>query len=182
MNNSIVSAIFASPVQAEQAVSELRREGFSDTSISVVRRSDDNAFRDGDGEIVEADDKFSGAVKGIGIGAGAGALFGLSALLIPGAGPFIAAGTLIETFGVLGSAAATGAVVGGTAGGLSGALMNYGLSKDDADFYEGRIREGGIWIAVDTRNASGDAGVAARILHRAGGTATTRSVSELVES
>lgn len=82
----------------------------------------------------------------------------------------------------MGSAAATGAIVGGTAGGLSGALMKYGVGKDDAEFYEGRIRDGGIWVAVDTRSALNDAGTAARILHRAGGTATTRSVSELVTS
>jgi hypothetical protein len=42
-------------------------------------------------------------------GAGVGALFGLAAALIPGAGPFIAAGTLASA---LGSAAAGGAVAG----------------------------------------------------------------------
>lgn len=95
MSNSIVSAIFASDAEAEQAVAALRRKGFSDDSISVVRRSGDDQFRNGDGEIVDADDKFSGSAKGLGFGAGVGALFGLSALLIPGVGPFIAAGTLI---------------------------------------------------------------------------------------
>lgn len=174
MTGTIISAIFDNASDAEHAVMSLRRAGFPDESIAVLQRDPGSEGRQGDGA-TEPDNKLSGALRGFGVGAGVGALFGLSALVIPGIGPFIAAGSLLEALGLLGSAAVSGAVVGGTAGGLAGALMKYGIRERDAAYYEECIEKGGIWVAVDTQFTIHDANSAARILHASGGTSMTRN-------
>ena len=174
MTGTIISAIFENESDAEHAVMSLRRSGFPDEAISVLRRDPGSEGPEGNGAD-EPDNKVSGALRGLGVGAGVGALFGLSALVIPGIGPFIAAGSLLEALGLLGSAAVSGAVVGGTAGGLAGALMKYGVSEGDAAFYEECIKKGGIWVAVDTRFTIQDADTAASVLHASGGTSMTRN-------
>jgi len=105
-------------------------------------------------------------------------VLGFAALLIPGVGPFIAAGALAQTLGVAGGAIATGALVGTAAGGLVGALTDHGVSDDDARYYEPRIKSGGTFVSVDTANAglSGDA--ARDILHNAGGHSASRPRTE----
>lgn len=173
MNQAIVSAIFEDRSDAEQAIYRLRSAGFTDESISVIGRHGETSADEGGEHHV--DNKGTGALKGLGVGAGVGAIFGLTALVIPGVGPFIAAGSLLEGLGVLGSAAASGAIVGGTAGGIAGALMKYGVSEEDASYYEERIKEGGIWVAVDTRRTVQDAETAADILHAAGGRSARHS-------
>ena len=151
----IISATFDSHEGANRAIDRLRTSGVPDKAISVIGR-------DSGGEALETsvgdrpDNKATGIFKGLGVGAGVGAAFGLTALVIPGIGPFIAAGSLVETLGVIGSAAASGAIVGGAAGGLSGALMDYGVTEHEARVYEADIERGAIWVGVDTRLANVD--------------------------
>lgn len=171
MTEAIISAIFEDESAAGLAIARLRGAGFHDESIAVVRRDSSSGYDD---DLEEPDNKGSGALKGMGVGAGVGALFGLSALVIPGVGPIIAAGAFVETLGIIGSGAASGAVVGGTAGGIAGALMKYGVSEEDASFYGDRIESGEIWIAVDTRRTAMNGDIAADILDAAGGTSTSR--------
>jgi hypothetical protein len=172
MTGPIVSAIFHDHQSAERAVTSLRNAGIDDRAIAIVsRRPREDVAGSQTDDHSDPDNKGSGALKGLGAGAGVGALFGLGALIIPGVGPFIAAGSLVETLGVAGSAAASGAIVAGTAGGIAGALMNYGVSEEDAAHYEERIRQGGIWIAVDTRRTAADARTVADLMRRADGTA-----------
>jgi len=177
MNQNIISAVFDSRAGAERAVSDLRAAGVSESAVSIIAKRDgDNATAtDGAGKVRDdGDGTGSGVVKGLGIGAGVGALFGLAALAIPGVGPFIAAGALAQTFGAAGGAVAAGAIVGGTAGGLSGALMNYGVSEEDSLYYEERIGSGGVFVSVDTSDASIDSDEAWDILARAGGHSASR--------
>lgn len=180
MNRRVVSAIFDSRSQAERAVMELKTAGVSSRDISMLHQDSDShrgaghSAHDGDGHDDHqhhghSDSKASGAVKGAGIGAGVGAVAGLAALVIPGVGPFIAMGAVAETLGVIGSAAATSAAVGAAAGGIAGALMDYGVSKEDAEYYDRRIHEGGVWVGVDTANSSTDPATVERILSDAGG-------------
>ena len=168
MNRHIEAAVFETDAAAERAVKELRDAGIPERAISVVGRHGDEEATRGDADHGDADNKGSGAAKGAAVGAGVGAVAGVAALAIPGIGPFIAAGGLIEALGITGSAAVTSAAVGATAGGLTGALVDYGMSEEDARYYEERIHEGGVRVAVEAARP-GDDELARRVLAGAGG-------------
>ena len=70
---------------------------------------------------------------------------GISALAIPGVGPFIAAGPIM--------AALAGVGVGGATGGLIGALVGLGIPEYEAKRYEGRVKDGGILLSVHCNNS-----------------------------
>jgi hypothetical protein len=134
--------VFRTYGEAERAVHDLRRVGFSDDRIGLMRR-------DTDGRVsgVESDD--TKATEGAGVGAAGGgavggALGALAAGLIPGIGPVIAVGALA---GILGGAAA-----GAAAGGIVGSLVGLGVPEDDARFYEGEVRSGRTLVTVDAEN------------------------------
>ena len=173
MNAPIVSAVFDNRAEAERAISGLRAAGVRDDAISLVaRRDDDTADTDHDrGDSIRT---------GVGVGMGAGALLGFGALLIPGVGPFIAAGALAETLGVTAGAIATGAVAGSAVGGLAGALTEHGVSDEDARYYEERINEGGVFVSVRTGDGQIDAEMARDILTRAGGHSASRRRAEAI--
>jgi hypothetical protein len=171
MTFPIVSAVFDTRAEAERAVSGLRAAGVPDRSISLVARHDEEAGADHDrGDAVRT---------GIGVGMGAGALLGFGALLIPGVGPFLAAGALAETLGVTAGAIATGAVAGSAVGGLAGALGEHGVSDEDATYYQDRIEAGGVFVSVRTADTGVDPTLARDILARAGGhnAATARAAA-----
>lgn len=160
-----VSAALGSASSAEAALTRLRDSDIARQAISIL-----SAVRDEpDHQERGPDNKASGALKGLGFGAGVGALFGLAALVVPGVGPFIAAGALAETFGIIGSAVVSGAAVGGAAGGLSGALMKYGMNEEEARFAEERVARGAYIIAVDTERATANRETVEDILQSAGG-------------
>lgn len=165
MKRPIVAAVFADNRMAARAVDELRYAGIPDRAISVLV-SQDGETAASDGEKGSP----KGLIKGVAYGAGAGALFGMAALAIPGVGPFLAAGAIAEA--AVGGAALTGAAVGAAAGGLVTALTGYGLSDDDARYYEERIRSGGVFIAVDSAGLAPE--TAADILQACGGHSTGR--------
>jgi hypothetical protein len=154
-----VFAIVSNPVQAEAVVDELRLAGFSNNDVSVL-------FPDRAGTREFAHAKSTKAPEGAVIGAGtggvlggvAGWLLGLGALMIPGAGPVIAAGPI---FGAL-----SGIAVGGAAGGLSGALAGLGFPEYEAKLYAGKLQDGNILIAAHTEN-SHETKVARQIFERA---------------
>jgi hypothetical protein len=174
MQRQIAAAIFDSRAAAERAVTELRDAGIPDRDISVVSfHEGETETKDGDGKVTEThshgDNKATGALKGLGAGGAVGAVAGLGALFIPGIGPFIAAGALAETLGAAGAAAVVSGAVGATAGGLTGALVDYGLDRKHAEQYEKRIREGGVFVAVDTGGAEPRHRAARAVLRAAGG-------------
>lgn len=177
MTQRIVSAIFDSRSEAEQAVTELRSAGVPQDAISIIAQHEGTTrTSDGGGHIDhDSDNTGSGIGKGVGVGAGVGALFGLAALAIPAVGPFIAAGALASTLGASGGAIAAGAIVGGTAGGLSGALMNYGVSEEDSRYYEERVSKGGVFVSVDADAAGIDPSKASDILFSRGGHNASRA-------
>jgi hypothetical protein len=156
----VVSAVFDSRSDAEQAVQWLRNQGVSDNAISVVSQQGDTTRATGgvvdadDGD--EAADAGKGALTGAAVGAGVGALFGLAAAAIPGIGPFITAGALANALGVTGGAAAAGAIVGGTSGGIAGALSGWGVSETESKYYASEIERGGTWVGVDLDNVTVD--------------------------
>ena len=84
-------------------------------------------------------------------------------------GPFVAGGAIAQTLGATGSALAVSGAVGAAAGGLAGALVDYGIERADAEYFERRIREGDIFLSVDTRGRSDLHGPVKGILRVAGG-------------
>jgi len=130
-----VIGLFDKPQDAEGAARALRDAGFKD--ISFVGNNANNAYDTGDTEAAEG--AGAGATGGAVLGGLAGLLVGLGALVIPGIGPVVAAGTLATALG----STAVGAGIGAASGGLVGGLVGAGVSDDDANVYAEGIRRGG---------------------------------------
>jgi len=137
-SNTIVG-VFDTPENAQGAVKELAKRGFTDAQIGVASHdySDKTGVKTG-GQQVEESESYAGegATTGLAAGAGIGALWGLGILAgaIPAIGPAIAGGTLAT---ILSSAAA-----GAAAAGIAGGLIGLGIPKEEAEFYESEYRAG----------------------------------------
>ncbi len=118
-----VVGVFPTHTQAENAINELHRFGFTDQQIGYVVREASGNTRGNipPNETHTAQNAVGGAVSGGVIGGLVGAA---SSLLIPGFGPAIAGGILAATLG--------GAAIGAVAGGLIGALTQLGVPEDEA--------------------------------------------------
>jgi hypothetical protein len=166
MNQNVISAVFDSRSEAEAAVAQLRNEGIDSGKLSLIGRDGDNATTtDGSGE--EVKEGVGDTVKGALGGAGLGAILGVAALAIPGVGPLAAAGAIASS--AIPGAAAIGAGVGAAAGGLTGLLKDHGVSDDDANYYEGRINNGGTFVSVDASDGNISPETVREILSRNGG-------------
>ena len=156
-NHSTVVGVFNDGEQAQRAVNELLRLGFSEDHIGMAHRdstSGHSVARDRSSE-GNADDDTSyaseGAATGLATGAGVGALWGLGILagVLPAIGPAIAGGTLAA---ILSSAAA-----GAAAAGLGGALVGLGLSKEEADYYNSEFEAGRTVVTVSAAGRESEA-------------------------
>jgi hypothetical protein len=147
---SRVTAAFANHAQADAAIAELRRRGVADSHLSIVARRVDDVEVDRKPEGTTGERVAKGAITGVGVGT----LFGLAAVLIPGVGPFIAAGPLASALGAAGGAAAAGAIVGGTSGALAGAMARADFSKEEVDFYGPLVERGDVLVTVNTDDVS----------------------------
>lgn len=165
MQSNLVSAVFDSRAEAERAVSELRSAGLDDQAISIIAQQDGHhVATDGTGTETDAATDVVGKTA---LGAGAGTLLGIAALAIPGVGPLVAAGAIAAA--AVPGAALTGAAIGAAAGGLSGLLTDHGVSHEDSTYYEGRINQGGVFVSVDTSNATVTGDRVEDVLRRNGG-------------
>lgn len=179
---NVASAVFETRAEAERAIERLSASGISESSISVISKHDHAFERDHDHHAdhdrhEHTDTKASGAGKGLAIGAGAGAIAGLAALAIPGVAPFFAAGAVAEALGIVGSTAATSAVVGGAIGGITGALMKYGVDEEDARYFDEHLQRGGYWVGVDLDASRANRSEVESILYDHGGHTARRSRS-----
>jgi hypothetical protein len=142
-----VFCIAKTQIQAEAIVGQLKMEGFSNNDISVL-------FPDKSGTKDFAHEQHTkapegattGGAVGLGVGAVLGWLAGIGSLVIPGVGPFIAAGPIMGALG--------GAAAGGATGGIIGALVGMGIPEYEAKQYEGKVRGGNILISVHTDDAN----------------------------
>lgn len=128
-------ALYVEGDRASRAVDELTAIGYTPDTIGVVERRRDEDGRpiteevDGD-EIGETEKGVTGgAVAGLAVGAGASLLASAGLLVIPGIGPFLAAGSAAATL----TAAAVGAAGGAAVGGAAGAV--FGDDDDDVSAY-----------------------------------------------
>jgi hypothetical protein len=165
---SEVVALFSTRSEAERATEELVTRGYDPERIGYLDR-----FRDDEtGEIVTDegyfdDDAFErnevldeatkgaagGAVGGAAVGAGAGLLASAGLLLVPGIGPFLAAGTLAGTLGAAGLGAAGGGVIGGAAGAIFGAVEDDEPDDEVSGFYREGVTQGRALLSVDVDDA-----------------------------
>src|SRR4051794_19104065 len=151
MANTILG-IFDDPADARRAVETLRDGPLQLRDVSIVSRATESSAASSSPDDVSAG-------QGAAIGAVWGGLVGLTALLIPGVGPFVA-------FGALG-AALTGAVTGAVVGGISAALIDFsGIPEAEARGYEEQLRAGKTLVAVKARDE--DTAEVRRILSSAG--------------
>lgn len=134
-----VVGLFDSRAEAEMAVDRLYGMGYDAGRVGFLDRQRDEGGQvvtDGNDEYgrsaADHDDTGTtseeaakgaagGAVGGAAVGAGAGLLASAGMLLIPGIGPFLAAGTLAGTLAATAAGAAGGAALGGVAGAIMGA-------------------------------------------------------------
>lgn len=147
----LVLGMFPDTGAVEDVVDELQDEGFDPKEFSIVMRDKEQGERlakDTGTNVAGA--AVSGATAGGIIGGLAGLLIGIGAIAIPGLGALLIGGPLAAALGLTGAAASTvsGAVTGALAGGLVGGLMGLGVPEEDARYYEDRIREGAILLAV----------------------------------
>jgi hypothetical protein len=156
-----MAALFSEREHARAAIDDLRAAGFQDDEVGFV-------FRDAEGKTIEGDGKdpdgsggetaMDGALTGGIAGGVLGAVLGASALVIPGVGPFVAAGLFISV--------ATGAGIGAVGGGLVGYLIALGFEDAEANRLHAGIEAGHVLVTVNALNREAEA---KEILLRHGG-------------
>ena len=124
-----IAALFNTSEQADRALRELTAAGVPQIDVSVVARNRSDA------------DDADGATTGLAVGATAGFLAGIPLLAVPGLGPVAAAGWLLT------------ALTGAAAGGLIGALVDAGISEEEAQVYAEGVRRGSIVMVVRADDA-----------------------------
>ncbi len=149
-----VVGIMQETSQAEEAVREMREQGFEENEISIVARDEREEAQEGSEISFEDQNLSDGTATGGAIGGVAGLLMGAGALLIPGVGPIIAAGPL------------AGALTGVVTGGIAGGLIDFGIPEERGKEYEERVKKGDILVAIKTDEERVDP--AASILRRHG--------------
>jgi len=134
--------VYRSDVQAGLAVVRLMESGFSSDDISVLLQD----HRSARALAQEGSTKTS---KGTATPTTADRTFAflgeINALAIPGIGPFIAVGPIMEALAGVGA--------GGSAGDLTGALTGLGIPEFEAKRYEERIQAGAVLLSVRCDNS-----------------------------
>ncbi|PLR96070.1 general stress protein [Bacillus sp. T33-2] len=140
-----IVGVYDNEQDAIQAVEDLKRQGYSTDDISVIGKNSDEVDEINDATGTKTEEGLAaGAATGGVLGGLTGLLAGIGALAIPGIGPIVAAGPIAATL--------TGAAVGAGAGGLAGALVGMGIPEDEADRYEGYVKEGKILVLADRKD------------------------------
>ncbi|WP_286231600.1 general stress protein [Neobacillus mesonae] len=152
-----------------QAVEDFKRQGYASDDISVIGKDKDvvNDINDTTGTTTEKS-AITGAATGGALGGILGLLAGVGALAIPGIGPIVAAGPIAATL--------TGAAAGAGVGGLAGVLIGLGIPEEEADRYEGYVKEGKFLVVVNRRqNRLGEGQGVDTIMNQNDTDVTTRS-------
>lgn len=167
-NQETIVAVYDHFQDANKAIENLTNDGISRDAIGLAVN---NGERKGEYSNLEANvEKYEdvtgaqGSLFGGVVGGIAGAAVVLTAIVIPGVGPLLAAGPLAALLG-----GATGAVIGGTAGAISGgvaaSLIHLGIPDDQADYYAEAIRRGNALVTVTIQDEN-QASLVSDILRR----------------
>jgi hypothetical protein len=152
-----ITAVFPTENAAEAAVRDLKTQGVSESKLGLIKHHASTGAH-----------MAAGATEGLVAGGTVGAIFGLAAAFIPGVGPFIAAGFLAPLLGAVGSAAASGAIVGGTAGLISGALARAGYNDKESAMLAKDLEAGQTVLVIDSGAAVDDSAVGSIIAQHGG--------------
>ena len=166
---SEVVGLFRTRAEAETAVDELTNRGHEVHNVGYVDR-----YRDEAGEMItdesyfEADDYYNadgdvaeeaaagaagGAVGGAAVGAGAALLASAGLVLVPGIGPFLAAGTLAGTLAATAAGAVGGAALGGAAGAIFGSVDdNDWAAHETSKHYREGVAQGDALVTVEVND------------------------------
>ncbi len=177
-NKSAVFGIYSTLDGVDQATNALVASGFPVAAISVLLPEGLGVANDvATQESMKAPgDAKIGAVAGATAGGVLGLLAGIGALAIPGVGPIIAAGPVVDVL--------TGMGVGGAVGGFTGAIFGMGIPEDEAKRYEGRLKKGGILVSLQCKT-SDEVKRAKEIVEQTGGeqiSSTTESSATLLKA
>ena len=169
--SSTVVGVFENRAQAQQAVDELRRQGYTDSQIGMAAQDASGASTVAGGGVGPGADRAvvnteeTGHTTGehaghdaVAGGVTGAVVAGLASLLIPGIGPIVAGGILATALG--------GAVAGAAIGGIAGALIHAGVPEEHAGYYEGEFRSGRTLVTVQ---AGANAQAAREVMRRFGG-------------
>ena len=167
-NQETIVAVYDHFEDANKAIENLTNDGISrdDIGLAVNNSEQKGEYNNLETNVEKYEDVTGpqGSVFGGVMGGLAGAAVALTAIVIPGIGPIIAAGPLVALLG-----GATGAVIGGTAGAISGgvaaSLIHLGISDDEADYYAQAIQRGNALVTVTAKDEN-QASLIADILRR----------------
>lgn len=138
-----VVGVFTDRMSAEQAITDLKDMGFDPRRMGLLMQNRE------EGKAAAKDvgvNVAGGAVTGGVIGGAIGALLAATgAFVIPGIGPFVSAGILAT------------AITGGAVGAIAGGLVGLGIPRPEAEYYEDRVRAGGILVTVDPEGRDAEA-------------------------
>ena len=147
MADKYLIGVYPTENEAVSAINRLSEMGYEHNDISVLAKNPErfeNLERrtDVDVESTKAVGRSAGAGAATGgiLGGIGGLLLGLGTLVIPGIGPFLAAGPIAATLG--------GIAAGGATGGVIGALAGLGIEKSEAKNYEDALERGDLLVLV----------------------------------
>jgi hypothetical protein len=135
-----VVGMFENGKDVNDAITELMKQGFTKSDISVLARKE--VIKETGVDVVTGAEV--GAITGGVAGGVAGLLLGLGVIVVPGVGPIIAAGEFLTWVG----ATVLGAAAGAIGGGLIGSLTALGLPEHEAHVFAEGIKRGDILVAV----------------------------------
>ena len=146
---STILATYNTIEEAQDAIHDLTSSGFKSDDIGLATHNTTDMYYDEDVPAGE------GAGFGATVGSVFGAVAGLVAITIPGIGPVIAAGPLAAALGAI-TGAGIGAVSGAVTGGITAALVNFGVSEEDAHYYAESLRRGAALVSVNVYDNDAD--------------------------
>ena len=155
MESRIVAGVFDSHADAVEALQELKDAGFEPDQVSIVMLQAPEP--EGEEPPRFHVDRRRGVVAGGVLGGLTGWLIGATAVAVPGLGALLAAGALVG---------AVGAGVGAATGGIIGHLVKEGLTHEEAQYYDERVRHGAVLMTVRADESRADEAHA--IMHRLG--------------
>ncbi|QGQ98919.1 low temperature-induced protein [Paenibacillus psychroresistens] len=144
VNQQKIVGVFQTEQETTRAIEELKLQGYRSDEISIIAKNKDVVA-------TVTEETGSKAPEGVAAGVAAGGmlggfgglLLGVGALIIPGVGPFIAAGPIVAIL--------TGAAVGAGAGGLIGGLIGLGIPETEARQYTRYVDDGHILVMVESK-------------------------------
>ena len=139
---------FASRLEAEKALYELRDADFNMDKISIVAKNSEG-YQELGGTNLEkskSEQTKGGAKAGATAGGVTGGLVGLlpslGVLAIPGVGPIAEVGVILANTLI-------GGGIGAASGGLIGALIGWGIPEDRAKYYDERLSQGNYVVLLE---------------------------------